>query len=185
MKSSVARWLGQFVTACLNGPPQILSCSDKMEHIRSQQHSPYLAKCKRLRTDGPTPCLCCPGECVGDEAHRLTAKGDGYMCSCHRKMGNDFWFLPTGDCLNGRGNCDSDEGPSASAPNAANVTNLVDSRIVSHCDQCGDEKPINVNLMMDLCDDCTAALRESHRRFAQRLSKSRGKTDRLHVPVYV
>lgn len=30
------------------------------------QTSPYLAKCKRLRTDGPTPCLCCPGECVGD-----------------------------------------------------------------------------------------------------------------------
>jgi hypothetical protein len=29
--------------------------------------SPYLAKCKRLRTDGPTPCLCCPGECVGDD----------------------------------------------------------------------------------------------------------------------
>lgn len=28
--------------------------------------SPFLAKCKRLRTDGPTPCLCCPGECVGD-----------------------------------------------------------------------------------------------------------------------
>jgi hypothetical protein len=28
--------------------------------------SPYLAKCKRLRTDGPTPCLCCPTECVGD-----------------------------------------------------------------------------------------------------------------------
>lgn len=22
-------------------------------------------KCRRRRTDGPTPCLCCPGECVG------------------------------------------------------------------------------------------------------------------------
>lgn len=27
--------------------------------------SPYAAKCKRRRTDGPTPCLCCPQECVG------------------------------------------------------------------------------------------------------------------------
>lgn len=27
--------------------------------------SPYAAKCKRRRTDGPTPCLCCSGECVG------------------------------------------------------------------------------------------------------------------------
>jgi hypothetical protein len=30
--------------------------------------SPYFEKCKRLRTDGPTPCLCCPAECVGDRA---------------------------------------------------------------------------------------------------------------------
>jgi hypothetical protein len=28
----------------------------------------YAAKCKRRRTDGPTPCLCCPGECTGGEA---------------------------------------------------------------------------------------------------------------------
>lgn len=26
----------------------------------------YMAKCKRRRTDGPTPCYCCPGECVGE-----------------------------------------------------------------------------------------------------------------------
>lgn len=26
----------------------------------------YAAKCKRRRSDGPTPCLCCPGECTGD-----------------------------------------------------------------------------------------------------------------------
>ena len=25
----------------------------------------FREKCKRFRTDGPTPCLCCPGECVG------------------------------------------------------------------------------------------------------------------------
>lgn len=34
-------------------------------NLRATQRSPYLAKCKRLRTDGPTPCLCCPGKCVG------------------------------------------------------------------------------------------------------------------------
>lgn len=27
--------------------------------------SHYMAKCKRLRDDGPTPCLCCQGECYG------------------------------------------------------------------------------------------------------------------------
>lgn len=27
--------------------------------------SPYMRKCKRRRTDGPTPCLCCEGECIG------------------------------------------------------------------------------------------------------------------------
>lgn len=27
--------------------------------------SPYLHKCKRRRLDGPTPCLCCKGECIG------------------------------------------------------------------------------------------------------------------------
>lgn len=25
----------------------------------------YAAKCKRIRKDGPTPCYCCKGECVG------------------------------------------------------------------------------------------------------------------------
>lgn len=29
--------------------------------------SHFMAKCKRRRTDGPTPCLCCPDECVGDQ----------------------------------------------------------------------------------------------------------------------
>lgn len=27
--------------------------------------SPYVAKCRRFRADGPTPCLCCPVECIG------------------------------------------------------------------------------------------------------------------------
>lgn len=33
--------------------------------LRASQTSPYLAKCKRLRLDGPTPCLCCEGDCHG------------------------------------------------------------------------------------------------------------------------
>lgn len=27
----------------------------------------YRDKCKRRRSDGPTPCLCCPGACYGGE----------------------------------------------------------------------------------------------------------------------
>lgn len=22
-----------------------------------------------------------------------------YLCKCHERMGNDFWFLPTGECV--------------------------------------------------------------------------------------
>lgn len=29
---------------------------------------PYAAKCKRRRTGEPTPCYCCPEECVGEPA---------------------------------------------------------------------------------------------------------------------
>jgi len=32
----------------------------------------YRDKCKRLRLDGPTPCLCCEGECVGGDWPFLT-----------------------------------------------------------------------------------------------------------------
>jgi hypothetical protein len=40
---------------------------DRLKAMRNQRtDSPYLAKCKRLRLDGPTPCLCCPGGCIGD-----------------------------------------------------------------------------------------------------------------------
>lgn len=33
----------------------------------------YEAKCKRRRAHGPTPCLCCPGECVGAPPTKLPA----------------------------------------------------------------------------------------------------------------
>lgn len=37
----------------------------------------YASKCKRRRADGPTPCLCCPGECYGAApSHEL--QGTGY-----------------------------------------------------------------------------------------------------------
>lgn len=32
----------------------------------------------------------------------------GYQCDCHVKMGNDFWFLPTGSCLRQDGKCNRD-----------------------------------------------------------------------------
>lgn len=136
----IGQWLGQF----LGIAPQT-----------------YRDKCKRLRTDGPTPCLCCPDECVGDRADDASR----YNGSCHKKMGNDFWFLPTGSCLKGKGMCDCDGGPTAGAPKSIDVSNVVDARIKGRCDNCGDTLPLNVNLMMDLCDDCTAALKESHRRY--------------------
>jgi len=33
---------------------------------RTATASDYAKKCRRLRTDGPTPCLCCSDLCVGD-----------------------------------------------------------------------------------------------------------------------
>lgn len=45
--------------------------AELQKHVKDQAaaaaftHSSYADKCKRRRTDGPTPCLCCPGECTG------------------------------------------------------------------------------------------------------------------------
>lgn len=44
-----------------------------------------------------------------------------YECSCHRKMGNDFWFLPTGRCLNSPPVCDTTRRPGPYAAIAAQV----------------------------------------------------------------
>lgn len=30
---------------------------------------------------------------------RCERDDNGYTCECHRQMGNEFWFLPTGSCL--------------------------------------------------------------------------------------
>lgn len=50
-------------------------------------------------------------EKVGDE------QGDGYACDCHRRMGNDFWFLPTGQCLHrDDGVCNKRTEPVKSSP---------------------------------------------------------------------
>lgn len=27
------------------------------------------------------------------------SKGAEWQCECHRRMGNEFWFLPIGSCL--------------------------------------------------------------------------------------
>lgn len=36
----------------------------------------------------------------------LVVVNDIYSCSCHRKMGNDFFFLPIGECLRPDKRCD-------------------------------------------------------------------------------
>lgn len=30
----------------------------------------------------------------------------GYQCDCHRRMGNEFWFLPAQACLRSDKRCD-------------------------------------------------------------------------------
>lgn len=35
---------------------------------------------------------------------------DGHHCSCHVRMGNDFYFLPMGSCLRPSGQCDNIKG---------------------------------------------------------------------------
>lgn len=52
-----------------------------MRRIGKSPHlaSPYMAKCKRIRTDGPTPCYCCPGECVGEVDLPLETQEDFYQ----------------------------------------------------------------------------------------------------------
>jgi hypothetical protein len=42
-----------------------------------------------------------------DTMQRKPVEDDGgYQCECHRKMGNDFWFLPTGSCLRKDNTCE-------------------------------------------------------------------------------
>jgi hypothetical protein len=33
--------------------------------------------------------------------------GIDYHCACHKRMGNDFWFLPAGQCLRDDKTCDA------------------------------------------------------------------------------
>jgi hypothetical protein len=37
-------------------------------------------------------------------------RDDSYTCDCHRRMGNDFWFLPTESCLRSDGVCNKARG---------------------------------------------------------------------------
>lgn len=43
------------------------------------------------------------------ESKVLTSR-DGYVCQCHRMMGNEFYFLPYNQCLKADGICDKLEG---------------------------------------------------------------------------
>lgn len=44
-------------------------------------------KCKRLRSDGPTPCWCCPGECFGDKMTELGRIADDFNIGLHDVCG--------------------------------------------------------------------------------------------------
>lgn len=33
--------------------------------------------------------------------------GIDYHCDCHKRMGNDFWFLPVGSCLRDDKTCNN------------------------------------------------------------------------------
>lgn len=35
--------------------------------------------------------------------------GIEYNCDCHKRMGNDFWFLPVGSCLRDDATCTQSE----------------------------------------------------------------------------
>lgn len=47
----------------------------------------------------PRPKLAEPTYQPGKSCLHPAVAGDDYVCKCHRQMGNDFWFLPTGSCL--------------------------------------------------------------------------------------
>lgn len=47
---------------------------------RPDQSINYMDKCKRRRTDGPTPCWCCPGECIGETACPAEACDNPLTC---------------------------------------------------------------------------------------------------------
>lgn len=45
-----------------------------------------------------------------DEQRPVAAvRHDGYQCDCHKKMGNDFWFLPIKSCLRDDNTCSNKE----------------------------------------------------------------------------
>lgn len=33
-------------------------------------------------------------------------RDDGYQCTCHKTMQNEFWFMPSNMCLRQDGKCD-------------------------------------------------------------------------------
>jgi hypothetical protein len=45
--------------------PEYPRYSEGLIGLVNELNASYRSKCKRLRTDGPTPCLCCEGECMG------------------------------------------------------------------------------------------------------------------------
>lgn len=48
------------------------------------RESIYMAKCKRRRSDGATPCYCCPGQCVGEPVN--VAQDDAFIRDFEARM---------------------------------------------------------------------------------------------------
>lgn len=47
---------------------------------------------------------------------------DAYVCRCHERMGNDFWFLPRESCLFSKKDCTDRKSFLAGKPLVENVT---------------------------------------------------------------
>lgn len=54
---------------------------------------PYAEKCKRRRADGSTPCLCCPGECVGAAEERHPDSVITPVCPLCGKIDDEHPFI--------------------------------------------------------------------------------------------
>lgn len=40
-----------------------------------------------------------------DTVQRVQDPNEGVWCDCHKRMGNDFYFLPTGSCIRNDKRC--------------------------------------------------------------------------------
>lgn len=98
---------------------------------------------------------------------------DQYACECHRRMGNDFYFLPTGQCL--YDGCRPAKPPTLAQQVIDSVKKMEAAGIpdapvqfFGRCGNCGGHGPLIPNLAMNLCHKCDGNLREEHAQYARR-----------------